>query len=35
VRKLRRIAARSGSTVVTGHDPEAWPGFRQAPGFYD
>ncbi|MEA2340124.1 MAG: N-acyl homoserine lactone hydrolase [Solirubrobacteraceae bacterium] len=35
VRKLRRIADRSGSTVVTGHDPVAWPGFRQAPGFYD
>jgi N-acyl homoserine lactone hydrolase len=35
VRKLHRIAARSGSTVVTGHDPEAWPRFKQAPEFYD
>ena len=35
VRKLHRIAARSGSTVVTGHDPDAWPGFKQAPEFYD
>ncbi len=35
VRKLHRIADRSGSTVVTGHDPEAWPGFKQAPEFYD
>jgi N-acyl homoserine lactone hydrolase len=34
VRKLRRIAERSGSTVVTGHDPVAWPGFRHAPEFY-
>jgi N-acyl homoserine lactone hydrolase len=35
VRKLHRIADRSGSTVVTGHDPEAWPRFKQAPEFYD
>ena len=35
VRKLHRIAERSGSTVVTGHDPEAWPAFKQAPEHYD
>jgi glyoxylase-like metal-dependent hydrolase (beta-lactamase superfamily II) len=35
VRKLHRIAERSGSTVVTGHDPDAWPGFKQAPEHYD
>jgi N-acyl homoserine lactone hydrolase len=35
VAKLRRIADRSGSTIVTGHDPEAWPEFRQAPEYYD
>lgn len=35
VKKLHRIAARSGSTVVTGHDPDAWPSFKQAPEFYD
>jgi N-acyl homoserine lactone hydrolase len=35
VRKLRRIAERSSSTVVTGHDPDAWPQFKQAPEFYD
>ena len=34
VRKLRRIAERSGSTVVTGHDPVTWAGFRHAPEFY-
>jgi N-acyl homoserine lactone hydrolase len=34
VRKLHRIAQRSGSTVVTGHDPEAWPAFKQAPEHY-
>lgn len=35
VRKLHRIAGRSGATVVTGHDPDAWPGFKQAPEYYD
>jgi glyoxylase-like metal-dependent hydrolase (beta-lactamase superfamily II) len=35
VRKMHRLAARSDATVVTGHDPEAWPGFKQAPEFYD
>jgi glyoxylase-like metal-dependent hydrolase (beta-lactamase superfamily II) len=35
VRKLKRIAARSRSIVVTGHDPDAWPAFKQAPEFYD
>ena len=33
--KLHRIAERSGSTVVTGHDPDAWPNFKQAPEYYD
>jgi glyoxylase-like metal-dependent hydrolase (beta-lactamase superfamily II) len=35
VRKLHRIAAQSDSTVVTGHDPDAWPNVKQAPEFYD
>jgi glyoxylase-like metal-dependent hydrolase (beta-lactamase superfamily II) len=35
VRKLHRIAERSGSTVVTGHDPDKWPSFKQAPEHYD
>jgi glyoxylase-like metal-dependent hydrolase (beta-lactamase superfamily II) len=35
VRKLRRIAERSGSIVVTGHDPDAWARFRHAPEYYD
>jgi len=35
VRKLHRIAARSDSTVVTGHDPDTWPKFKHAPEFYD
>lgn len=35
VRKLRRLAWRAQATVVPGHDPEYWPSFRQAPGYYD
>ncbi|MFC2248362.1 N-acyl homoserine lactonase AttM [Labrys portucalensis] len=35
VRKLRFLADRVSATVVPGHDPEAWAGFRQAPHFYD
>lgn len=34
VKKLRRIAARENATVVTGHDPDAWPSFKQAPDYY-
>lgn len=35
VRKLHRIAGRSGAVVVTGHDPDAWPSFRHSPNAYD
>lgn len=35
VRKLHHIARRGDATVVTGHDPEAWPSFRQSPEVYD
>ncbi|MDQ6606343.1 MAG: N-acyl homoserine lactonase family protein [Actinomycetota bacterium] len=35
VKKLHRIAARSHATVVTGHDPDAWPKFKQSPEAYD
>lgn len=35
VQKLHRIGERSQSTLVTGHDPDAWPTFRKAPEFYD
>jgi glyoxylase-like metal-dependent hydrolase (beta-lactamase superfamily II) len=34
VRKLHRIAERSDSTVVTGHDPDSWPTFKHAPEHY-
>jgi len=35
VRKLHSLAARSNSTVVTGHDPDAWPTFKHVPEAYD
>jgi glyoxylase-like metal-dependent hydrolase (beta-lactamase superfamily II) len=35
VQKLHRLAARSNSTVVTGHDPDAWPTFKHVPEAYD
>jgi N-acyl homoserine lactone hydrolase len=35
VKKLHRIARRSGATVVTGHDPDAWPRFKHSPDAYD
>jgi N-acyl homoserine lactone hydrolase len=35
VRKLHRIARRSDATVVTGHDPDAWPKFKHSPEAYD
>ncbi|WP_164870875.1 AttM family quorum-quenching N-acyl homoserine lactonase [Mesobaculum littorinae] len=34
VQKLRALAEKTGATVVTGHDPDAWPGFKQAPEYY-
>lgn len=35
VKKLHHIARRSDATVVTGHDPDAWPRFKQSPEAYD
>lgn len=35
VKKLHRIARRSNATVVTGHDPDAWPKFKHSPEAYD
>lgn len=34
VQKLRVIAEKTGATVVTGHDPDAWAGFKKVPDFY-
>jgi hypothetical protein len=35
VRPRRRTAARSNATVVTGHDPDAWPTFKHSPEAHD
>jgi len=35
VQKMRAIAERTRSLVVTGHDPDAWSTFRHAPEYYD
>jgi N-acyl homoserine lactone hydrolase len=35
VKKLHRLAGRSNATVVTGHDPDAWPTFKHSPEAYD
>lgn len=35
VRKLKALAEKTEALVVTGHDPDAWPRFKQAPEFYD
>ncbi len=35
VGKLHMLAGQTDAVVVTGHDPEAWPGFKQAPAYYD
>lgn len=35
VRKLHALVDKTGAQLVTGHDPEAWPGFRKSPEFYD
>jgi N-acyl homoserine lactone hydrolase len=35
VRKIHRAVDRHEARVVTGHDPEEWPGFKKAPEYYD
>ena len=35
VRKLRRLAGRSGAMLIAGHDPVQWPGLEKAPGYYE
>lgn len=34
VQKLHALADKTEALVVTGHDPVAWPEFRQAPQYY-
>jgi N-acyl homoserine lactone hydrolase len=35
VRKLHQVARQTGAQIVTGHDPDAWPKFTKAPGYYE
>lgn len=35
VRKMHALVDKTGAQVVTGHDPDAWPSFTHAPGYYD
>lgn len=34
-RKVQRIAAETGATLVYGHDAAQWAGLRHAPAYYD
>jgi glyoxylase-like metal-dependent hydrolase (beta-lactamase superfamily II) len=34
VRRIHREVDRLGATVVTGHDPDDWPGWKKAPDYY-
>jgi N-acyl homoserine lactone hydrolase len=34
IRRLRYARDVQGATIVTGHDPAAWPAFRKAPQYY-
>jgi glyoxylase-like metal-dependent hydrolase (beta-lactamase superfamily II) len=35
VNRMRLLQETQGVKVVTGHDPEAWKEFKQAPEYYD
>jgi len=35
VRKLHQVVRQTGAMVVTGHDPDAWPKFKQSPEYYE
>jgi N-acyl homoserine lactone hydrolase len=35
VQRMKNLRELYGATIVTGHDPEAWKQFKQAPGYYD
>ncbi len=34
VQKIHRAVDALGAMVVTGHDPDEWPGFKKAPEYY-
>jgi len=35
VQRMQNLQELCGATIVTGHDPEAWKGFKKAPDYYD
>jgi len=35
VQRMKNLQELYGATIVTGHDPEAWKTFKQAPEYYD
>ncbi len=34
VQKIHRTVDVLGAMLVTGHDPDEWPGFKKAPEYY-
>jgi glyoxylase-like metal-dependent hydrolase (beta-lactamase superfamily II) len=35
VQRMKNLREFHGATIVTGHDPEGWKAFKQAPQYYD
>jgi N-acyl homoserine lactone hydrolase len=35
VQRMKNLQEFYGARIVTGHDPEAWKQFKQAPHYYD
>ena len=35
VERMKNVRDLLGAQIVTGHDPEGWKQFKQAPKFYD
>jgi len=35
VEKMKALQKLYGAQIVTGHDPEAWKAFKQAPKYYE
>ncbi len=35
VQRMKNLQEMYGATIVTGHDPEGWKQYKQAPEYYD
>lgn len=35
VQRMKNLQDMCGATIVTGHDPEGWKQYKQAPEYYD